>query len=163
MVCGSINYKIFILPFIFLSCSINDNIVIYEQKLVLWANIEANSSLVDTVFVSRTSAINENINSDELWISNAEVWVRGDTIDMLLYPVTGRAGRYFTDNNYDIFWIPPCNIILWQYILYKWLEIKQFHNLDIVIFPLKMKIHKSIASCLEGQVITNSVKMAVQY
>jgi hypothetical protein len=98
----SFSFKIIliILPFISLFCTINDDAIVYEEKLVLWANIEANSPLIDTVFVSRTIVIDNNENWEELWISNAEVRVIGDTVDVLLHPVIGRSGRYFTDNNY---------------------------------------------------------------
>ncbi|MDP6261456.1 MAG: DUF4249 family protein [Candidatus Marinimicrobia bacterium] len=89
-----------ILPFIFMSCSINDENIVYEEKLVLWANIQANFPLVDTVFVSRSAALDENAVSEELWISDAEVRVIGDSINLLLQPVAGRAGRYFTDEDY---------------------------------------------------------------
>lgn len=89
-----------ILPFIFLSCSLDDEKIVYEQKLVLWANIQANFPLLDTVFVSHTSAVSDNISSDELWISNAEVQIIGDTVALQLTPVTNRPGRYLTDSDY---------------------------------------------------------------
>ncbi len=90
----------FILSFVFLSSCINDDTIEYEEKLVLWANIQANFPLTDTVFVSHTSALDEHAVSGQLWISAAEVRVIGDTVNLLLPPVPSRPGRYFTDNNY---------------------------------------------------------------
>ncbi len=88
------------LVLVFVSCDFKDDELVYEQKIVLWANLQANFPLVDTVFVSRTADIDEDAVSQELWVNDAEVRIIGDSINMLLQPVAGHGGRYFTDNEY---------------------------------------------------------------
>ena len=89
-----------ILPIVYLACSINEDQVEYEEKLVLWANLRANFPLIDTVFVARSANLKENVSSKQLWIDDAQVHIIGDTIDLLLDPVLNSPGRYFTSSNY---------------------------------------------------------------
>ena len=91
---------LFIISFLILSCTINDDQVEYEEQLVLWANLRANFPLIDTVFVSRSANLKENISSKELWIDDAQVQIIGDTINLVLDPVLDSPGRYFTNSNY---------------------------------------------------------------
>ena len=44
-----------IFAFMLFSCSINDDQVTYEEKIVLWANLRSNFPLIDTVFVSKSA------------------------------------------------------------------------------------------------------------
>ena len=89
-----------IFAFMLFSCSINDDQVTYEEKIVLWANLRSNFPLIDTVFVSKSASLNENIPSKDLWIQDAQVHIIGDTVNLYLYPIPGAAGRYFTNSNY---------------------------------------------------------------
>ena len=89
-----------IFAFMLFSCSINDDQVTYEEKIVLWANLRSNFPLIDTVFVSKSASLNENISSKDLWIQDAQVHIIGDTVNLYLYPIPGAAGRYFTNSNY---------------------------------------------------------------
>ena len=91
---------LFIISFLILSCTINDDQVEYEEQLVLWANLRANFPLIDTVFVARSANVNENVSSKQLWIDEAQVHIIGDTINLLLNPVLNSPGRYFTNSNY---------------------------------------------------------------
>ena len=91
---------LFIISFLILSCTINDDQVEYEEQLVLWANLRANFPLIDTVFVARSANLKENVSSKQLWIDDAQVHIIGDTIDLLLNPVLNSPGRYFTNSNY---------------------------------------------------------------
>tara|TARA_Y100001970_G_C14114761_1_gene792919 strand:- start:53 stop:1108 length:1056 start_codon:yes stop_codon:yes gene_type:complete len=81
-------------------CMELDDTYDYEQRLSVWAHLQSNMPLVDTIFVSRTAKIDEIISSDSLWVSDAVVKITGDTLDMLLEPVTGNPGRYFTESSY---------------------------------------------------------------
>ena len=91
---------LFIISFLILSCTINDDQVEYDEQLVLWANLRANLPLIDTVFVTRSANLKENVSSKQLWIDDAQVHIIGDTIDLLLNPVFNSPGRYFTNSNY---------------------------------------------------------------
>ena len=89
-----------ILCFMLFGCMGLDDTYDYEQRLSVWAHFQSNKPLVDTVFVSRTAKIDEEIPSDSLWVRNAVVMINGDTLDMLLNPVIGKPGRYFTESSY---------------------------------------------------------------
>ena len=56
---------------IFLGCNIQDGDEPYEKKFVVFGDIQANLPMVDTLFVSRTASLDEEIDADELWIANA--------------------------------------------------------------------------------------------
>ena len=99
-----------IFTFIFFSCSINNDQAMYEEKLVLWANLRSNFPLIDTVFVARSASLNEmiltpdsvmvEVRSKDLWIDNAQVSIIGDSVNILLEAVTNSPGRYFTNADY---------------------------------------------------------------
>ena len=79
----------------FQSCSFDDQETAYEEKLVVFASIVANMPVTDTVFVSRSASLGENVTAGDLWIDDAEVrlyHISGAT-ELAFYPV-GR-GRYF--------------------------------------------------------------------
>ena len=55
------------------SCSFDDNTINYEEQLVVFASINAGFPVYDTVFVSRTAEVNESVDSEDLYIENADV------------------------------------------------------------------------------------------
>ena len=55
------------------SCSFDDNTINYEEKLVVFASINAGFPVYDTVFVSRTADVSESVDSEDLYIDNANV------------------------------------------------------------------------------------------
>ena len=96
--------KLFIITIIFgllfiQGCINKDDDFEYEQKLSVWAHLQSSMPLSDTVFVSRTASIDEETPADSLWIPNAAVKITGDTLNMLLDPVAGNPGRYFTESS----------------------------------------------------------------
>ena len=89
-----------IFTFLFISCSINDDQAAYEEKLVLWANLRSDFPLIDTVYVAKSASLNERVSSKDLWVNEAQVYIIGDTINLILMPVIDSPGRYFTNSNY---------------------------------------------------------------
>ena len=65
--------QFFSLLLIMQSCSFDDNTINYEEKLVVFASINAGFPVYDTVFVSRTAEANESVDSEDLYIENASV------------------------------------------------------------------------------------------
>ena len=61
------------------SCDFNDSVEKYDQKLVVFASITAGLPVLDTVIVSRTATINEDILSDSLWVDGAIVELINDS------------------------------------------------------------------------------------
>ena len=61
------------LSFIMQSCSFDDNTINYEEQLVVFASINAGFPVYDTVFVSRTADVSESVDSEDLYIDNANV------------------------------------------------------------------------------------------
>jgi len=55
------------------SCSFDDNTINYEEQLVVFASINAGFPVYDTVFVSRTADVSESVDSEDLYIDNANV------------------------------------------------------------------------------------------
>tara|TARA_A100001037_G_scaffold284889_1_gene291693 strand:- start:559 stop:1671 length:1113 start_codon:yes stop_codon:yes gene_type:complete len=77
------------------SCDLNDSIEKYEQKLVVFASITAGLPVLDTVLVSRTATIDEDILSDSLWVDGAIVELINDsTMEKLTFNNVG-TGKYF--------------------------------------------------------------------
>ncbi len=89
-----------IFTFLFFSCSMNNDQAAYEEKLVLWANIRSDFPLIDTVYVAKSASLNERVSSKDLWVNEAQVYIIGDTINLILMPVIDLPGRYFTNSNY---------------------------------------------------------------
>ena len=85
---------------ILLGCNIQDGDEPYEKKFVVFGNIQANLPMVDTLFVSRTASLDEEIDADELWIANANVKISSKDGNEIAYPVTGKPGRYLTRKDY---------------------------------------------------------------
>ena len=65
--------QILSLLFIIQSCSFDDDTINYEEQLVVFASINAGFPVYDTVFVSRTAEVNESVDSEDLYIENANV------------------------------------------------------------------------------------------
>ncbi|MEC9307845.1 MAG: DUF4249 family protein [Candidatus Neomarinimicrobiota bacterium] len=77
------------------SCDFNDQEIIYEEKLVVFASIVANMSVMDTVFVSRSANLGEDIVANELWIDDADVRLIHDSSSAELVFHSVGNGRYF--------------------------------------------------------------------
>ena len=62
-----------------ISCdNFNDPESPYEEKYVIFGNISGNMAMIDdTIFVSRSASLDEQIDAEELWISDAEVTLAG--------------------------------------------------------------------------------------
>jgi hypothetical protein len=96
--------NIYLLIFVLLviACEgFNDPESPYVQEYVIFANISANKPMIDdTVFVSRTASLDESIDAEELWVSDAKIILTGGRLYATAYPVKGRPGRYQTDNTF---------------------------------------------------------------
>ena len=77
------------------SCDFNDQEIIYEEKLVVFASIVANMPVMDTVFVSRSANLGEDIVANELWIDDADVRLIHDSSSAELVFHSVGNGRYF--------------------------------------------------------------------
>ncbi|RPH06331.1 MAG: hypothetical protein CBC06_002390 [bacterium TMED46] len=77
------------------SCSFDDNTINYEEQLVVFASINAGFPVYDTVFVSRTAEVNESVDSDDLYIENADVRLINisDGSELKFYSLG--SGRYY--------------------------------------------------------------------
>ena len=78
----------------FHACDFKDQKLEYEETLVVFANITANFPVTDTVLVSRTASIDEDVLSNDLWVENAEV-VLIDSMGVKLSFQSLGNGRYF--------------------------------------------------------------------
>ena len=88
--------KVTFIVFILKSCSFNDSEMIYEDKLVAFASISANLPVIDTIFISKTAAINDgNIIADDLKINGAEVRLIEDSTGNFLQFYNVAPGAYF--------------------------------------------------------------------
>ena len=76
-------------------CEFNDQIIEYEQSLVVFASIEANLPVKDTVLVSRSAGINENVLANDLWVNDATVVLIDDSTGITLPFINVGPGRYF--------------------------------------------------------------------
>ncbi len=95
-----IKYLSVICMVIFLGCNIQDVDEPYEKKIVVFGNIQANLPMVDTLFVSQTASVDEEVDADELWITNANVKISSEDGTEIAQPVTGMPGRYLTRKDY---------------------------------------------------------------
>ena len=94
-----INIVSFWLLILLQSCNFQDEEITYQERMVVFATISANLPIVDTVLVSKTAALDEDILSDNLWVDDAEVTlirINDDSTDgeKLHYKHVG-PGKYF--------------------------------------------------------------------
>lgn len=86
---------LFSIILLFQSCDFNDTADTYSQKLVVFGSITAGLPVLDTVIVSRTAEIGEDVITDDLWINDAIVELINDsTKERLTFKNLG-AGKYF--------------------------------------------------------------------
>ena len=63
----------FIIAMFITSCDFDDNLIEYEEQLVVFASINAGLPVSDTVYVSRTAGVSESVDAQDLYIDNANV------------------------------------------------------------------------------------------
>ena len=85
----------FFILVLFQSCSFDDATIQYEEQLVVFASINAGFPVFDTVFVSRTAGVDENVDASNLYIENADVKLINvsDSSELNFYSVGN--GRYY--------------------------------------------------------------------
>ena len=90
-----LSVQIFTLSFFIQSCSFDDDTISYEEKLVVFASIDAGFPVFDTVFVSRTADISESVDATDLYIEDASVKLinMSDGSELKFYSVGN--GRYY--------------------------------------------------------------------
>ncbi len=90
---------------LFLSCGFDDDIAVYEDKLVIFSNLSAGfpmGTVGDTCYVSLSSSIEDEVELSTLYISDAIVTITRLSSTNEIYelvPVTGRKGRYLTPDS----------------------------------------------------------------
>ena len=78
----------------------NDSESPYVEQYVVFGNISGNMPMIDdTIFVSRSDSIDEKIEANQLWVSDASVTIIGDGNSYIASPVVGAPGRYQTDES----------------------------------------------------------------
>ncbi len=95
-------YPLFILVFIaFSACDdFNDPESPYIEQYVVFGNISGNMSMIDdTIFVSRSASLDEKVEANQLWISDADITISGDGNSYTAFPVLGQPGRYQTEQS----------------------------------------------------------------
>ena len=80
---------------LFYSCDFNDQNLEYEDNLVVFGSIVANLPVRDTVSVSRSASILEDIQAQDLWIDNASVYLIDDSTKDSLHFFNVGSGKYF--------------------------------------------------------------------
>ena len=63
----------FIIAIFITSCDFDDNLIEYEEQLVVFASINAGLPVSDTVYVSRTAGVSESVDAQDLYIDDANV------------------------------------------------------------------------------------------
>ena len=92
-------YHLFILVIVtFSACDdFNDPESPYLEQYVVFGNISGNMSMIDdTIFVSRSASLDEKVEANQLWVSDADITISGDGNSYIAFPVIGRPGRYQT-------------------------------------------------------------------
>ena len=77
------------------SCDFNDQSLEYEDYLVVFGSIVANLPVSDTVSVSRSASILEDIQAQDLWIDDASVYLIDDSTKDTLHFFNFGNGKYF--------------------------------------------------------------------
>jgi hypothetical protein len=90
---------IVLIGFNFYSCGFDDQEAVYQENLVVFGSIVANLPVSDTVLVSRSASISEDVLAQDLWIDDADVYMINDsTKDSLMFKNVG-TGKYFPIND----------------------------------------------------------------
>jgi hypothetical protein len=98
---GILKMKIFLYTltiltiFVFQSCDFNDTELNYNEQLVVFASITAGLPILDTVLVSRTASVNEDVITNDLWINDAVVKLINDSTNEILSFNNVGNGQYF--------------------------------------------------------------------
>ena len=87
--------KLLFLIIVFHSCSFQDSEMVYEEKLVVFASISADLPVIDTVLVSKTAGIEENVVASDLFINDAQVSLIEDSSGNTLDFFNVGPGKYF--------------------------------------------------------------------
>mgnify|MGYP001160906527 CR=1 FL=1 len=91
------NIFLFTIFIFFSSCSFNDEIIEYEEKLVVFASLVANLPVTDTILVSRSASLDEDIDAEDLVVDNAQVRLVNlsseDKKELKFYSIG--SGKYF--------------------------------------------------------------------
>ena len=77
------------------SCDFNDQSLEYGDNLVVFGSIVANLPVSDTISVSRSASILEDIQAQELWIDDASVYLINDSTKDTLNFFNVGSGKYF--------------------------------------------------------------------
>ena len=156
--------KLIILFSIFFhGCDFNDQTIQYEENLVVFASIVANLPVKDTVLVSRTAGIDEDILADQLWINDASVYLIDDSTNNLLEFINVGPGRYFplTDSSN----IEEIQIYL-NYIIQpgRTYHLVVDHEIDSVIATTTVPSEMNISSidngeyqCPDGEILPSKI------
>ena len=91
--------KVIIIVLILKSCSFNEGQIEYEEKLVIFASISANLPVLDTVLVSKTASIQNSVQTNDLWIDDAQVRLIELSSDNVLNFYNVGPGKYFPVSN----------------------------------------------------------------
>ena len=81
--------------FVFQSCDFNETELNYNEQLVVFASITAGLPILDTVLVSRTASVNEDVITNDLWINDAVVKLINDSTNEILSFNNVGNGQYF--------------------------------------------------------------------
>ena len=87
--------KLVLLLMVLQSCSFEDSEMVYEEKLVVFASISADLPVIDTVLVSKTAGIEENVVANDLFINDAQVSLIEDSSGNTLDFSNVGPGKYF--------------------------------------------------------------------
>lgn len=72
----------------------------YEEKYVVFGSLTANQAMInDTIFVSKTASLDENVDAENLWVSDAVVTIFNNNMSVIANPISKRPGRYQTDSS----------------------------------------------------------------
>ena len=93
-------WQILITVVIFTSCEPVDEQEVYEEKLVVFGNLTANSPVTDTFYVSLSAEVTASHETGVKWIDSADILITSATDSFYLQPVPGNPGRYL-DTTYS--------------------------------------------------------------
>ena len=65
-----VSVQTILLSLLIQSCSFDDDTISYEEKLVVFASIDAGFPVFDTVFVSRSADVSESVDAADLYIED---------------------------------------------------------------------------------------------